>query len=233
MPRPLATAPGPELPPAIRRAPRAGYRARRRTRSSPTRAVFVHLGGSTRRHWAPISVRRKASSTARDSGRRAILSKPRCTTGAPCGGGDLGPHLARSLGPPPASPSLLAGHRDEAEVPHRSAVGLRVAVDHHHPLSPPGAASAWASPEMPAPTIATSYDCHCGRHSSTAIFLLNSRGGIRLDARASERSVETSFHDSASTIFRFRAGRPGALLRLGSPFAMGTRARRGGEQPPL
>ena len=33
---------------------------------------------------------------------------------------------------------LLAGDRDEAEVPDRSAVGLRVPVDHDDALSPPG-----------------------------------------------------------------------------------------------
>jgi len=44
---------------------------------------------------------------------------------------DLGPDLARALGPVPGLAGLLAGHRDEAEIADGGAVGLRVTVDHH------------------------------------------------------------------------------------------------------
>jgi hypothetical protein len=52
--------------------------------------------------------------------------------------GDLEPDLDRSLRAPPAFAALLAGDRDEAEVADRSAVGLRVPVDHKNALSAPG-----------------------------------------------------------------------------------------------
>jgi hypothetical protein len=54
------------------------------------------------------------------------------------GVGDLEPDLDRSLRAPPACSRLLAGHRDEAEVPDRSAVGLRVPVDHDDALTTAG-----------------------------------------------------------------------------------------------
>jgi hypothetical protein len=51
---------------------------------------------------------------------------------------DLDPDLERTLRAPPAIPRLLAGHSDEAEVPDRRAVGLRVPVDHNDALCAPG-----------------------------------------------------------------------------------------------
>jgi hypothetical protein len=60
--------------------------------------------------------------------------------------GDFEPDFYRSLGAPPAVTALLAGHRDEAEVSDRSAVGLRVAVDHDNALAPPGGGERMREP---------------------------------------------------------------------------------------
>ena len=51
--------------------------------------------------------------------------------------GDLRPHVARAHRAAPAIARLLTGDGDEAEVADRGAVGLRVAVDHHHFLAAP------------------------------------------------------------------------------------------------
>ncbi len=51
--------------------------------------------------------------------------------------GDLGPYVARAHGPVPAFPTLLPGHRDEAEIAHGGAVGLSVAIDDHDLLAAP------------------------------------------------------------------------------------------------
>ena len=55
----------------------------------------------------------------------------------PGGPGHLQPHVARAHGAPPAFAVLLAGHRDEAEIPDRGAIGMGVAVDHHDALAQP------------------------------------------------------------------------------------------------
>ena len=49
----------------------------------------------------------------------------------------LQPHVARAHGALPAFAGLLAGHGDEAEIPDRGAIGMRVAVDDHHALAEP------------------------------------------------------------------------------------------------
>ena len=44
--------------------------------------------------------------------------------------GDLGPHIARAARAAPDLALFLACHRDETEIAHRGAIGLRVAIDH-------------------------------------------------------------------------------------------------------
>ena len=140
-----------DLDPQLVRAPQAPRAGRRRPASG---SAARPRPPAAARSPAPISVARKASSTAtrlrpaRDHGQAAMLD--------PDAGRrrHLDPDVARAHGAPPALAALLAGDGDEAEIADRGAVGLRVAVDHHDALSPRrAAASAWASPQMPAPTI--------------------------------------------------------------------------------
>ena len=96
------------------------------------------------------------------------------------GVGDFEPDLERSLRAPPACPRLLAGHRDEAEVPDRSAVRLRVPVDHDDALATPGGGERMRQPANACADDRDIVGLHCGRHSSNGALELNSRGGIRL-----------------------------------------------------
>ena len=58
--------------------------------------------------------------------------------GDACRGAHLEPHVARPHGTLPAGARLLARHGDEAEIAHRCAVRLCIAVDHDHPFPEPG-----------------------------------------------------------------------------------------------
>src|SRR5580704_5079082 len=80
--------------------------------------------------------------------------------------GDLEPDLDRSLRAPPAFAALLAGHRDEAEVADRSAVGLRVTVDHKNALSAPGGCERMGQPANACADHREIVGLRRGRHSS-------------------------------------------------------------------
>ncbi len=142
---------------ATPRATRAANRARRRIRRPQALAITADLARpqqpALRR---PSRSPRNASSTASASGRRAIISKPALDDVDTGLRRDLGPHVARAHRAPPAIARLLAGDGDEAEIAHRGAVGCASRSITTTRLPRRAAASACASPQMPAPTMARS-----------------------------------------------------------------------------
>jgi hypothetical protein len=92
---------------------------------------------------------------------------------------DFEPDPDRSLCTPPSRPRLLAGDRNEAEVPDRSAIGLRVPVDHNDTLSTP---SGRERVRQPANTCADHREIirlRRGFYSSNGDLAFNSRRRLR------------------------------------------------------
>ena len=107
------------------------------------------------------------------------MSKPRWTIGIFAASGDLEPDLDRSLGAPPAVARLLAGDGDEAEIPDRSAIGLRVPVDHDDPLSPPGGGERMGEAADASADDGEIVRLRRGRHSLNGDLEFNSRRSPR------------------------------------------------------
>jgi hypothetical protein len=62
-------------------------------------------------------------------------------------GCDLCPDIPASARAGPAFARLLSRNRDEAEIPDRGAIGLRVGIEHQDPLAPPRGGQRMGEPK--------------------------------------------------------------------------------------